>query len=181
MLETLASWHPFIVHFAVAFSIGSVAFDILDFFLSRRRFEDAGFLLLIAAMPFLLLAVLTGNLAATLAPGIEHALVALDNHMRYANIAVWIFFLAGAWRVFLHLKRRYNAKRKVLYIFVITAAAASVYLAALHGGRIRHGQVGTGKSIDSHAAIMHTVAFTHSYHTTTETTPSPSSPLTLNP
>lgn len=171
MLENLASWHPFIVHFSVAFSIGSAAFDILDFFYSRRRFEETGFMLMLAAMPFLLLAVLTGNLAAAFAPGVEQAIVALDNHMRYANIAVWVFFLAGTWRVFLHFKRRYNAKRKVAYVFIITAAAASVYLAALHGGRIRHGQEGTKNSIDSPAAMSHHAIFDHSIHRRPRNTP----------
>ncbi|MBR9977012.1 MAG: hypothetical protein KFH87_02905 [Bacteroidetes bacterium] len=138
MLETLASWHHFIVHFSVAFTIGSAGFDIIDFFFPRKRFEETGFLLMVTAIPFLLLAVLTGNLAASHAPGLEQAAIALEHHIRYANIAVWIFCAAGLWRVFLHFKRRYNGKNKVMYMFVIATAAASVYLAALHGGSIRH-------------------------------------------
>jgi uncharacterized membrane protein len=148
MLETLASWHPFIVHFAVAFAIGSAFFDILDFFLSRRRFEETGFLLMITAMPFLLLAVFTGNLAEAFAPGLAGAAVAVDNHIRYANIGIWVFFGAGFWRLFLHFKHQYRGGRKIAYIFIVTAAAASIYLAALHGGRIRH-DWGTSISIES--------------------------------
>ncbi len=157
MLETLASFHPFIVHFAVAFSIGSAVFDILDFFFQRKRFEDTGFLLMIAAMPFLLLAVFTGNLASTHAPGLEHAATALENHMRYANIAVWVFFGTGSWRLFLHFRKRYSGARKIAYIFIIAAAAMSVYLAALHGGGIRHGSVGTLISIESPRTISDNV------------------------
>ncbi len=138
MLDTLASWHPFIVHFAVAFTIGSASFDILDFFLHRRRFEETGFLLMLAAMPFLLMAVFTGNLAETHAPGLAEAATALENHMRYANIAVWIFFGAGIWRLFLHFKKQYSGIRKIVYVFIVTAAAMSVYLAGVHGGKIRH-------------------------------------------
>jgi uncharacterized membrane protein len=138
MLDTLASWHPFIVHFAVAFTIGSAAFDILDFFFHRRRFEETGFLLMLTAMPFLLLAVFTGNLAESHAAGLEQMAVFIENHMRYANIAVWIFFAAGVWRLFMHLKRQYGGVKKIAYVFIVTAAAVSVYLAALHGGKIRH-------------------------------------------
>ena len=138
MLETIASWHPFIVHFAVAFTIGSAAFDIIDFFYPRRRFEETGLLLVFAALPFLLLAVLTGNLAETHATGLEDAAIALENHVRYANLAVWIFSAAGLWRLFLHFKKQYHGGKKVVYIFIVTAAAMSVYLAALHGGKIRH-------------------------------------------
>ena len=138
MLDTLASWHPFIVHFAVAFTIGSAAFDILDFFMHRQRFEETGFLLMLTAMPFLLLAVFTGNLAESHAAGLEHMAVFIENHMRYANIAIWIFFAAGVWRLFMHLKGQYSGLKKIAYVFIVTAAAVSVYLAALHGGKIRH-------------------------------------------
>lgn len=138
MLDTLASWHPFIVHFAVAFPIGSAAFDILDFFRPRPRFEETGFLLMLTAMPFLLMAVFTGNLAESHAPGLENAAAFIENHMRYANIAVWVFFGAGIWRLFLHLKRQYSGMKKIIYVFIVTAAAMSVYLAAMHGGKIRH-------------------------------------------
>ncbi|MCZ7557719.1 MAG: hypothetical protein M5R41_15075 [Bacteroidia bacterium] len=137
MTETIASWHPFLVHFAVAFAIGSAVFDILDFFLQRRRFEETGLTLMIAALPFLLLAVLSGNLAEPYARAVTPA-AHLQNHISYANIAVWVFFAAALWRTFLHFKRQYTGKRKVAYVFVITFAAVSVYLAAMHGGRIRH-------------------------------------------
>jgi uncharacterized membrane protein len=137
MTETIASWHPFLVHFAVAFAIGSAVFDILDFFLQRRRLEETGFTLMIAALPFLLLAVLSGNLAEPYARAVKPA-AHLQNHISYASIAVWIFFAAAMWRIFLHFKRQYTGKRKVAYVFIITFAAVSVYLAALHGGRIRH-------------------------------------------
>jgi uncharacterized membrane protein len=137
MTETIASWHPFLVHFAVAFSIGSAAFDVLDFFLPRRRLEETGLTLMLAALPFLLLAVLSGNLAEPFARAVRPA-AHLQHHMSYANIAVWVFSAAAMWRMFLHFKQRYSGKRKIAYIFVITFAAVSVYLAALHGGRIRH-------------------------------------------
>jgi uncharacterized membrane protein len=139
MLETIASWHPFIVHFAVAFSIGSALFDVLDFFFHNKRFEDTGLHLMIAALPFLLAAVLSGNLAATYATGIATTGAAIDTHITYANIAIWVFSAAGLWRLFLVFKKEYVGIRKIIYVFIITAAAMSVYLAALHGGALRHG------------------------------------------
>lgn len=137
MTETLASWHPFVVHFAVAFSLGSAACDILDFFLHRRRLEETGFALMMAALPFLILAVITGNLAEGLMYSAATALH-IENHVAYANIGMWVFCGTAIWRLFLHLKKLYTGRVKILYVFVITAAAASLYLAAMHGGRIRH-------------------------------------------
>lgn len=139
MSETLASWHPIIVHFAVAFAIGSAAFDVLDFLFHRKRFEDTGFHLLLVGLPFLLFAVLTGNLAEAGIPDGTVEAAALERHMTYANIAVWLFSGVGLWRVFLQVRKQYHGGKKVVYIFVVTAAAVSVYLTALHGGNIRHG------------------------------------------
>ncbi len=138
MLETLASGHPFIVHFAVAFSIGSAAFDVLDFFFHRKRLEDTGLHLAIAAIPFLLLAVFTGNLAETHAGGLAPAAADLEMHKTYANIAIWVFSAAAFWRILLHFRGEFIGIRKIIYVFIITAAAMSVYLAALYGGAIRH-------------------------------------------
>ena len=137
MNVTIASWHPFLVHFAVALTISSVVFDVLDFFLHNKRFEETGFHLMIAAVPFLLFAVLTGNLAENYARSFAPAGV-IETHMTYANIAIWIFSAAALWRVFQHLRGAYSGMRKILYVFIVTAAAMSVYLAALHGGKIRH-------------------------------------------
>jgi len=139
MLETLADWHPFIVHFAVAFTIGSAAFDIIDFFFPHRRFEETALMLVFAALPFLLFAVLTGNLAEPRVGTLSaSAQAALERHMTYANIAVWVFSAVGLWRIFLHVKKQYSGGRKIAYVFIVTAVAMSVYLAALYGGSIRH-------------------------------------------
>jgi uncharacterized membrane protein len=149
MSETLASWHPFIVHFAVAFTIGSVVFDILDFFFHSKKLENTGFHLMLAAFPFLLCAVITGNLAATYAPGLELATMQIEQHMTYANIAMWVFFAAGLWRLFMHMRKEYSGGRKIAYVFIVTAAAMSVYLASLHGGSIRHRRVANPDRITS--------------------------------
>jgi len=154
MLETLASWHPFIVHFAVAFSIGSAMFDVIDFFFPRRRFEETGLLLVITALPFLLLAVLTGNLAEAYVGGLEHMATTVENHVRYANIGVWLFAAAGLWRLFLHFGKQYHRGRKVAYVFIVTAAAMSLYLAALHGGKIRHENMALPTDILRSEAVM---------------------------
>jgi uncharacterized membrane protein len=142
MLETLASWHPFIVHFAVAFTIGSAFFDSLDFLRPRKGMEDTGFRLMLAALPFLLLAVLSGNLAESSlvnAPTVRaEQILLLEDHMTYANIAVWVFTAAAFWRIFLHFKGQFIGLKKVIYVFIVAAAAMSVFLAARKGGAINH-------------------------------------------
>jgi uncharacterized membrane protein len=137
MIPAIASLHPFIVHFAVALSMTSAMFDIASFFVPKRIFDQTGFVLMLLAIPFLLFAVLTGNLAANFIkePGF---VLTLQQHQTYATIAVLIFTSAGIWRVFLRLKKRDTGLRMVIYVFLITAAAMSVFLAAKKGGSIRH-------------------------------------------
>ncbi|MBI5646369.1 MAG: hypothetical protein HY962_05505 [Ignavibacteriae bacterium] len=137
MTDTLASWHPFIVHFAVALSITAALLDAADFLLRSTRLMQTTFILTLLALPCLLAAVLTGNLAAAgpLDAAQQHI---LEQHETYANIAVWVFSAAAVWRLFLHLKKKFNGLNAVIYVFIIMLAAASVFLAAKKGGMIRH-------------------------------------------
>lgn len=137
MTEILASWHPFVVHFAVALTIASVFFDVIDFLRSNTTFERTGFALMLTAVPCLLLAVLTGNLAHGFVEGARETAI-LEKHQTYANIAVWVFTAAALWRVFLHFKGRFHGGRRAAYIFIVAAAAMSVFLAARKGGEVRH-------------------------------------------
>jgi uncharacterized membrane protein len=137
MSESIALWHPFIVHFAVALTMTSALLDIAGFLFRNDRFDGASFLLMVLAIPALLAAVLSGNLASTFIRE-SRQLGILEQHETYANIAVWVFCGAGFWRVFLQIKKRYHGIRKVVYVFIVTLAAASVFLAARKGGSMRH-------------------------------------------
>ncbi|MBL0176328.1 MAG: hypothetical protein IPP94_13865 [Ignavibacteria bacterium] len=137
MTEALALWHPFIVHFAVALTMTSALLDITGFLLRSDRFDNASFVLAVLAIPALLAAVFSGNLASTFIRE-SRQLGILEQHETYANIAVWVFCGAGFWRVFLQTKKRYNGIRKIAYVFIVTLAAVSVFLAARKGGMIMH-------------------------------------------
>ena len=137
MIDSLAAWHHFIVHFAVSFTILAALLDAADFLTRNTRFTQTSFLLTIIAIPCLIAAVLTGNLAATFVTDPEQ-LTALGQHQTYANIAVWVFTAAGLWRVFLHFKKQFHGRKVIIYVFIVMLAAASVFLAARKGGSIRH-------------------------------------------
>ena len=153
MNQTLASWHPFLVHFAVAFTLSSAALDIVDFFTRKEAFERTTFTLAILALPFLLSAVLTGNLASHFIEEPGKRLI-LSQHETYANIAVWLFCATTLWRVFLRVKREFTGVRKILYVFLVTAAAMSVFLAAMKGGSIRHQPYGRPQAEDVQQTVV---------------------------
>lgn len=137
MSETVALWHPFIVHFAVSLTLVSALLDITGFVLRSDRFDASSFLLAILAIPALLAAVLSGNLASSFIHEARQ-LALVDAHETYANIAVWVFCGAAFWRSFLHVKRRFTGARRIAYVFLVALAAMSVFLTARKGGSIRH-------------------------------------------
>ncbi len=137
MIELIASEHPLIVHFAVALTISSVFFDVLDFLFHKKEFETTGFMLITFSIPFLLSAVLSGNLAYQFLNDPNSRVIA-DQHQTYANIGMWLFSGAFIWRVFMILKKQYAGMKKIIYLFVVAAAAISIFLAAQKGATIFH-------------------------------------------
>ena len=141
MIEFLTSIHPFVVHFAVAYTLATAFFDILDFLFRKKYFETAAFIISMLALPFLLTAVLTGNLAGESLNKPE-ALILLQQHETAANIAMWLFTASFVWRIFMVLKKQFTGWRKMIYLCVLSAAAISIFLAAQKGGKIFHGGAG---------------------------------------
>jgi uncharacterized membrane protein len=137
MSALLASLHPFLVHFAVAFVLGGAVLDAAGLLRPHELLERTGRLLLLLAVPFVLAAVITGNLAEGFArPGVSGPL--LDAHITAANITAWTFFGAIAWRTFLTLRRSLSGMRRIAYVCVIAIVSISVFVTARDGGRLRH-------------------------------------------
>ena len=137
VIPAIASWHPFIVHFAVAFAIGSALLDTVDLLMRRRALDRTALLLAIMALPFLAAAALTGNLASSYIRD-QDALALLDQHVTYANLAVWAFTATAVWRIFLHLRKDYLGRKRIIHAAAVLIAAGCVFLAASKGGAIRH-------------------------------------------
>ena len=137
MNEFIASTHPFVVHFAVALTIMSALFDLASLFIRRQHLATTGFSLAVTAVPFLLLAVLSGNLAEIyLSP--ELASTHLEEHKLFANITVWSFTALALWRAWLAAKKRYAGWQKILYVALVLAAGAATFYTAERGGAIFH-------------------------------------------
>lgn len=139
MTEILAEGHPFVVHFAVALGMTSVLFDILSLLRRGERLEATGFSLALLALPFLVAAVLTGNLAQQSLH--DPALTPfVDDHRGWANAAMWLFSAATISRVSLMLKRRFDSWRKAVFLATALLAAMLIFVAAMKGGEIFHGR-----------------------------------------
>lgn len=135
MTEFLAEAHPFTVHFAISLVIMSTVFDLLALASKRNHFSTTAFSLAIAAVPFLLGAVLTGNSAETVYQAIDP--VALSRHTTYANIAVWGFSIIVFARIWFSIKKTFKSWMVLLYIAVAVGLSIAVFLTGMEGGRIR--------------------------------------------
>jgi uncharacterized membrane protein len=152
MTVFLASLHPFLVHFAVAFVLAGCVLDAAGLLRPYELFERTGRLLLVLAAPFVLAAVITGNLAESFArPGVSGAV--LDAHITAANVTTWTFFAALSWRGFLTLRHRFTGMHRIVYLCMIAIVSISVFVTAREGGRLRHHGYGAPASQSQQKAL----------------------------
>ncbi|MAT39136.1 MAG: hypothetical protein CL946_05995 [Ectothiorhodospiraceae bacterium] len=135
MTEFLADSHPFIVHFAIALTMMSVLFDLVGAVAKPAHFETTGLSLAIAAVPFLLCAVLTGNAAETLG-AFAYSSEMLEQHTLFANLTVWFFSAIVFARVYLTVRKQFSGTVKYAYLAVAIAAAVFAFYTGMHGGRL---------------------------------------------
>lgn len=139
MISFLAGAHPFIVHFAVSLTILSALFECASLFTGKFHVDSTALTLAVAAVPFLLLAVLTGNLAESVLPAALKTSV-VQTHKMLANITVWSFTALIFGRVYLGVTKRFTKKLHTLYVVLLLAAATVAFFTAERGGEIYHGQ-----------------------------------------
>jgi uncharacterized membrane protein len=137
MNEFLANAHPFIVHFAVALSMLTGLFELLSYAFLKDHLRATALSLAITAVPFLLLAVLTGNLAEAYLPDPLRS-PNLETHKMLANITVWTFTAVVFWYVYMRTKKTISHWLRYLYLILILAIAVVSFFAAQYGGNIRH-------------------------------------------
>ncbi len=137
MISILASWHPFVVHFAVALTLTSFLFDLAGATTRFRQFATTGFHLMIAAVPFLLLAVLTGNLAEGMLRATEDRML-IEKHLTLMNAAVWGFMAIAAWRVYATLKKTFTRASMLFYLAVLFLVCTAIFIGAQRGAALSH-------------------------------------------
>jgi len=137
MISILASWHPFVVHFAVALTFTSFLFDLAGATTRFRQFATTGFHLMITAVPFLLLAVFTGNLAEGIHRATENG-VLLDQHLTLMNAAVWGFMTVAAWRMYATLNKKFTRTSMLFYLVVLFLVCIAIFIGAMKGAALSH-------------------------------------------
>ena len=138
MNEFLAAEHAFIVHFALALSVVSSALALLHALARKEYLEHASFVVMIAALPFLLAAVFTGNIASQVLSLAEKREL-IEQHETLASLSAWLFFGAAAWKIYFSLKKKFLGIYRWIFLVAILIASIIIVLAARKGALIEHG------------------------------------------
>lgn len=137
MNEFLAAEHAFIVHFALALSVVSSALALLHALARKEYLEHASFVVMIAALPFLLAAVFTGNIASQLLLLTEKREL-VGQHETLASLGVWLFFGASVWKIYFSLQKKFIGIYRWIFLVAILFASIVIVLAARKGALIGH-------------------------------------------
>lgn len=136
-MEFLASIHPKIVHFPLAFLM---LYPIMEFFalITKKEFysRTANLFLFIGTIGALL-AVFTGNQAYTYIKDWQtDSLNIFNSHQTFATITMWYFSGILVLRLYLYLKKKLN--QKILFILFLLGLLGSyfVYQTGNYGGQL---------------------------------------------
>lgn len=135
MIDLLAQSHPFLVHFAVALSITSTGFDLAHLLRPRDMLEHCARLLGVVALPFLVLAAVSGNAAGS---GISDPQIRnlLDAHETWANVAIWTFTVSVLGRLWMRIRKNTARKLVLGLVGLSLVASVAVFFAAKAGGEV---------------------------------------------
>lgn len=139
-MEYLASLHPLVVHFPIVCFILFFFFELGGIFLKKEFLTKAAFILLVTAIMFSLLAVLSGNQAHTVfsasaadASVFNHQ---IEVHQQYATYTLFYFTALLFLRIFLTVKKSFHGIRLWFYIMLSFIGCLLIYLTSHFGGEL---------------------------------------------
>lgn len=136
-MEFLASIHPKVVHFPIAFLMLYPFIELLFIITNKDFYSKTAFLFLTVGVVGALFAVLSGNQAFELVQNWTNASREIFNsHQTYANLTVWFYASLLISRYFLFIKKKLN-RTLIIVIFVLSLLGGYfVYQAGNYGGKL---------------------------------------------
>ena len=136
-MEFLADIHTKVVHFPIALLITYSFLEIIGIIFSKKLFTQSAFVVLIAGIIGIFIAVLTGNQAFEAYQHWDEASSNIFNsHQFYANITIWFFVFVTVFRTFLVVKKKFNGVIKYLFILFALIGIFFIYKTAEYGGEM---------------------------------------------
>jgi uncharacterized membrane protein len=136
-MEFLASIHPKVVHFPIAFLMMYPLMELLFLFTRKDFFSKAAMLFLAIGVIGSFFAVLSGNQAFEFVKNWnDESKKIFNEHQTFANLTVWYFSVLLAIRYFLFVKKKLN-RTIISGIFVMSLIGGYlVYQAGNYGGKL---------------------------------------------
>jgi uncharacterized membrane protein len=136
-MEFLASIHPKIVHFPIAFLLLYPIVELLFIITGKDFFSKVSFIFLSIGVIGAFFAVLSGSQAFELVKNWnQEGREIFNNHQTYANLTVWFYSILLVVKYFLFVKKKLN-RILVIVIFVSSLLGGYfVYQAGNYGGKL---------------------------------------------
>ncbi len=149
-MESIAAFHPKVVHFAIALLLTYVLIEILYLFFKKDYLNKSATLILFLGVLGAIASLITGNQAFHYAEylfdnyDVKIPLGIIDEHEEYAKWTTFWFTGILVIRVFLNLKNRFRGVLQILVILLSLVGTYFIYETGEHGGELvyKHG-VGT--------------------------------------
>lgn len=139
-MEFLAQLHPKIIHFPIAFFILYFLFESFGIILRKEFLQKSAIIILILAILFSVMAVLTGNQAYEIVKQQQTDTVLYKDfilkHELYATITLWYFIAILFFRIYFLIKKNFEGKIKFLFIILGFVGSVLIYLTGAYGGEL---------------------------------------------
>jgi len=137
-MEFLAQLHPKIIHFPIALFILYFLFETSGVLLKKEFLLKSSLIVLILAILFSVLSVLTGNQAYEVVRQrqTDAALYKdlIEQHELFATITLWYFFFIMFLRIYFLVKKKFVGKLQYLFILLGFIGSILIFLTGSYGG-----------------------------------------------
>lgn len=144
-MEFLASFHPKVIHFPIAFLLGYFLFELLGIVFKKEFLSKAAHLLLLLGVLGALAAVMTGREAEeTFEYWNKQSGELMEEHEMFANLTFWYFTGILVLRTFVTFKNKFVGIVKYAILVLAFVGVYFIYQTGEYGGKMvyEHG-VGT--------------------------------------
>jgi len=139
-METLADFHPMIVHFPIVLFILYFLFESSGIILDKEYLSKSALIILGIGVLAAVNGVLTGNQAAELIDVMNlHSQIPeelIEEHEEWATITLWFYSFVLALRVYISSKNKFTGKLRYIFIALSLIGCYLIYETAEHGGKL---------------------------------------------
>jgi uncharacterized membrane protein len=137
-MEFLAELHPKVIHFPIAFFILYFLFETAGVVFKKDFLLKSSLIILLLAIIFSLLGVLTGNQAHELVKQRQTDTVLyndlINQHELFATLTLWYSLAVLVLRIYLSIKKKFTGRIKYLFIVLGLIGSFLIFLTGLYGG-----------------------------------------------